>query len=374
MRVGVLGWSPLNIGPALAADLAHAGHEVRFAAWPDAAPRIEALRRTGLSLAGGTAHTVSSAAGPAPVAEIGDDLVGVARWAEILLLDIHPPELEVRFPALLPGLKPGAVVQVNSHGYWPALRLRPILKEAGLRDVLVVEGPTPLMAAGLTPEGLVEPHVLRRRIPVATFPGRRTAEALTVLRRLYPDLEGGESVLHLALENMNLMVHPGLALANLAAFDRAEAAGRGFGFYTEGNTPVAGAISDALDEERRAICGLYRVPARPVTERLAHLYGAHGANFHEAVRNCAWLTGLGDLPAQIWRRWLSVDIPYAIVPAVRLAEATDNIAPRHRALAEILGPLLGIDPWREGLTLERLGLVGMTPDVMRNFVERGDDA
>jgi opine dehydrogenase len=237
--------------------------------------------------------------------------------------------------------------------------------------VLLTESTTPLMAAGFR-DGVVEPHVLRRRIDIATFPGDRVRDALRVLHALYPELQAAESPLQTGLESMNLLVHPGLALANLGGFDRAEAEGRGFSFYTEGNTRHAGLLTEALDAERRAVCRAYGLREASVLDRLRALYGARGATFQEAVADCGFFQRLGELPAGVWRRWLSVDVPFAVVPCVRLAEAAGVPAPLHRAVADVFGALLGIDPWKQGLTLERLGLAGLAPEALARRLRAGN--
>jgi hypothetical protein len=50
----------------------------------------------------------------------------------------------------------------------------------------------------------------------------------------------------------------------------------------------------------------------------------------------------------IWREWELVDLPYAILPCVQLADQAGIAVPLHRAFAEILGVLLGVDPWKCG--------------------------
>ncbi len=60
---------------------------------------------------------------------------------------------------MIPEFARGAVVHVQSHGYWPAARLTPLLRKAGREDVLVTEAPAPTHAARIdgtvvTPKGL----------------------------------------------------------------------------------------------------------------------------------------------------------------------------------------------------------------------------
>jgi len=53
------------------------------------------------------------------------------------------------------------------------------------------------------------------------------------------------------------------------------------------------------------------------------------------------------------------------VPCVQLAEQASIAAPLHRAFAEILGVLLGIDPWHCGPTLADMDLAGAPDAVVR---------
>jgi opine dehydrogenase len=371
MKVAVIGWSPFDVGPALAADLALAGHEVHFAPWPDQGPLLGSiLDNGGLDVVGGTGETISGGSGRAPIASIGTDIGRAVAGAEVVMVDCAPPELEARMPDLIPHLERGQVVHVNSHGYFVVLRLLPMLAAAGKDGVLLTESTSPVLAAGVK-DGVVTPHVVRRRVDTATFPGNRIEEALPRLQALYKGFGPAGSVLQTSLESMNLMGHAGLALANVGAFDRAEAEGRGFSFYTRGNIKSASILTESFGAERNAVCRAYGVRENSARERLIYLYDSHGNTHQEAVANCAFLQNLGELPAGIWRRWLSVDVPYAIVPTVRLAEAAGLGAPVLRSIAEIFGVLLGFDPWKTGLTLDRLGLAGLTPAQVARYAREG---
>lgn len=371
MRVAVIGWSPLDVGPALAADLALAGHEVHFAPWPDQEAMLATiLAHGGLDVVGGTGETISGGSGRAPIASLSMDIAAAVSGAEVVMVDCAPPELEARMPALIPHLASGQVVHINSHGYFAVLRLLPMLRAAGKTGIRLTESTSPVVAAGVK-DGVVTPHVLRRRMDTATFPGNRIGEALPKLQSLYKGFNPAGSVLQTSLESMNLMGHSGLALVNLGGFDRAEAEGRNFSFYTRGNVKSASTITEAFGAERNAICRAYGVRENSARERLIYLYDSHGDTHQEAVANCAFLQNLGELPAGIWRRWLAVDVPYAIVPTVRLAEAAGVRAPVLRSLAEIFGVLLGFDPWERGLTLERLGLAGLTPAQVTRLAHEG---
>jgi hypothetical protein len=58
---------------------------------------------------------------------------------------------------------------------------------------------------------------------------------------------------------------------------------------------------------------------------------------------------------------------YAVVPCVQLADQAGIPAPLHRAFAEILGVLLGVDPWKCGPSLADMDLQG-TPESVKKRV------
>jgi hypothetical protein len=70
----------------------------------------------------------------------------------------------------------------------------------------------------------------------------------------------------------------------------------------------------------------------------------------------------------IWREWEAVDLPYAIVPCVELADQAKIAVPLHRAFAEILGVLLGVNPWKCGPSLADMDLEGSPEAVKRRVL------
>lgn len=132
--------------------------------------------------------------------------------------------------------------------------------------------------------------------------------------------------------------------------------------------PTAGALAEALDAERGRVCAAYGVRHRTLPAAIDHFYGTSGSGVHEAILNCAAYQSFGPFPSRVWRDWEAVDVPFAIVPLVRLAEQAGIGAPLHRAVAEIFGALLGIRPWSCRPTLEDMALEGAGSTVARRFL------
>jgi opine dehydrogenase len=366
-KAAVIGNSQRNIGAACAADLVLGGHEVRYYVFPEGAADLQAVREHGgFEVQGDPAAFVSGRTGKAAVHAVCDDMKEALAGAEAVVLDASMAKLERQFETLIPWLPQRAVVYVQSYGYWAAARLAPLLRANGRDDVLVCEAAAPTHAASLTGH-ILKGGQLRRGIEVASVPGNRIDEALKVLRTLFPGLIAAPSVLQTSLESVNLMIHPAMVLLGVGLMERAESQDGKVSFYRDCNVPSAGRLAEAMDEERGRICQAYGVRHRTLTAAIDHYYGTSGDSVQEAVLNCAFYQSVRPGAPTTWRGWAAVDVPYAIVPLVLLAEQAGIGAPLHRSLAEILGNVLGIDPWTCGPSLDAMNLVGPAAQVARRF-------
>lgn len=366
-KVAVIGNTPRAIGAVCAADLTLSGHEVSFTVFPEQGDQLPAVRKAGgFTIEEGAEHLVSKKTGFAKLAKICDTTAEALKDAQAVIIELDIHKLEAKFGAMAPEFAKGAVVHVQSHGYWPAARLTPLLRKAGRGDVLVTEAPAPTHAARCNGT-VVTPKGLRKGIRVATVPASRSAEALAVLKQLFPDFGAASSVLQTGLENLNLIVHPAMVLPNVGAMERAKLDGRTFGFYQEGVVPAAGVLGDALDAERKRVCEAYGVEHTPMAKAIDQYYGFKADSFYEAMHNPVYKSFPAFQP-DIWRTWSLDDLPYAIVPCVQLAEQAGIAVPLHRAFAEVLGVLLGVDAWKCGPSLADMDLVGSPGEVKKRML------
>ena len=365
-KVAVIGNTARAIGAVCASDLTLSGHSVRFAVFPEQKDQLPALRAAGgFTVEGGAEHLVSKKTGFAKLDRICDTTAEALKDAEAVLIEVDIRQLEAKVGKLIPEFARGAVVHVQSHGYWPAARLTPLLRKAGREDVLVTEAPAPTHAARY--EGtVVTPKGLRKGIRVATVPAARSKEALAVLKPLFPDFSAASSVLQTGLENLNLIVHPAMVLPAVGMAERAKLDGRKLGFYQDGVVPAAGVLGDALDAERKRVCEAYGVAHTPMARAIEQYYGYRSDTFYEAMQNPVYKS-FPPFQPDVWRTWVADDLPYAIVPCVQLAEQAGIAVPLHRAFAEILGVLLGVDPWNCGPSLKDMDLEG-SPEAVKTRV------
>ena len=371
MDIAVIGNSAVSTGFAVAADLAMAGHAVRVASWPGAETSLDPIRRRGgIELAGDPAQSVSGKLGLARP-EVKDSIAAALRGAKLVFLDMLAPEFESRFTGLVEHLEPGQVVHVNIHGYWPALRLAPILRAAGRSDVTLTDCPAPTIASKYD-DGVVTLQWLRRRLPVTAFPANRRDQALAVFKVAHPSIVPARNVLETGFAGLNMMIHAAMAILNIGWFDRAAEASETVYFYRGGNTAHSGKMAQAQDFERRPVCDTFGVPWRSLSQYLRDYYDADGGSIHEQVRNCAYYQALPPYPTDVWKRWMATDVAHAHVPFVALAELAGVPVPLHRSIVALVGAVLGRDFQSEGVTLQRLGLAGLDLAGIQRYVETGN--
>ena len=371
MEIAVIGNSGRNAGVGVAADLAMAGHSVRFSCWNEGELDLEPiLRRGGLELRGDADQLISRRLGLSKPRVITTGLADAVAGAEILFLDIEPSEVEAKISMLVPHLESGQVVHINNHGYWAALRSWPILSAAGRKDVVITESTVPISTVQYA-DGVVTAKWLRRRFQAAAFPAAHSSAALARLKSAYPSVQAAVNVLDTGFANLNMLVHPAMALLNVGWFDRAQAERDKVCFYGTGNTAHTGRLAAAHDIERRPVCEAFRVPWTSVCDYLRSYYDVQGADYCELIQGCSYYRSLSPHAPEIWQRWLSIDIPQAHVPFVELAELAGVAVPLHRAFIAIFSVLLGRDFQSEGVTLQRLGLRGASPRDVQNYVLEG---
>src|SRR5690606_32206639 len=146
-RVAVIGNTARAIGAVCASDLALSGHEVRFTVFPEQGDQLPAVRAAGgFNVEGDPKHLISRKTGFAKLARVCDTTAEALENAEAVLIEVDMHQLEAKFGRMISEFARGAVVHVQSHGYWAAARLTPLLRKAGRDDVLATEAPAPTHA------------------------------------------------------------------------------------------------------------------------------------------------------------------------------------------------------------------------------------
>lgn len=348
-------------GMALAAFLAARGVPVRL--WNRSEAPLRAVAAGGIAL-----HRAGAEPAVARPERVSTDLGEILRGSEAVVVALPAAAHRPVALAAAPHLRDGQAVLLLPGRTGGALEFARSLAEAGCRArVLVGEAATFPLASRVPRPGRAEIHGVKRDVRAAALPAWRTPELLALMRPLLPMLRPAPSVLHTSFDNVGAVLHPAITLLNAG---RIEAHPGGFRFYAEGVTPAVARVLAALDGERLAAAAAYGVQARPLSRWLAETYGHRAAGLGEAVAGNPAYARIAA-PGTLDHRYLWEDVPTGLVPLAELARAAGGSLPTAEGLIDLAGAVHGVDYRASGRTLERLGLAGMAPGEIVEYVREG---
>jgi opine dehydrogenase len=352
-------------GCAAAADLGRRGYSVRLHARN--ADRLAPLRAQGGIEARGIVQ------GLVPIDCCTSDVAEAVRGSDLIMLVVPgvahgyyaralAPLLDGRVPIFInPGHTGGGlhfVHELRNAGYRGPLRS---CETVSLTYITRMEGP-----------GIVNIYSTTKRLRFAALPGKETDALFSLIKPLYPEIERASSVLETGLSNLNAVFHPPGMIMNAGWIEHTAG---DFLFYRDGFTGAIGRVTAAVDAERMAIARSLGIPAIPFLDF-----------FHEVGLTSKAARDSGDIsrackesepnktiksPPSLNHRYVHEDVGHGLVPIAAFGELAGIPSPTIAALIRLAGLAMGIDYFRDGLTLERMGLAGKSSSEVLRFVQEG---
>ena len=354
-----------NGGHAMAADLALAGFDVHFYEVPEFKDNITSVIKSHEIEISGVART-----GVAKLKKVTTDMKEAVEGVDVINIVTPAFAHEIFYTRLAPYLEDGQIV-VTHTGNFGSLQLAQILREKGIKkNVTIGETQILIYACRKVGPGKVVVNGVKSAVAFATLPAKRTNETLDVLKELFPQLVPATNVLETSIDNVNYVLHTGIMLLNAG---RIEATKGNFLFYIEGATPSVCKVLEAVDNERIKI--EKRLGFKPISVRewLIKVYGSKGDTLYEALQNTIpYHDRTCEMaPSSLTFRYITEDVPYGLVPLASLGELLHIPTPTTKALIQIASVINQTDYWREGVTVEKMGLAGKSvPEIMK-YLEEG---
>jgi opine dehydrogenase len=355
-----------NGGCAAAADLASRGYEVRlFNRSPERLTPI--MERGGLDKVGAAGE------GFVELPLVTDNLAEATSGADLVMLTVPISSHPFFARELAALLNPGQVLFLNpGHMGGSLFMAHELHRLTGRTDVRTCESSTLTYACRMKGAATVNIMAMITNLPFAAFPGRHQRELYDLLSRVYPELVQASHVLETGFLDINAVEHPPQIICNAGWLEHTKG---DYLFYYEGTTPSVGKVIDAVDRERLAIAERLGVPTKPFVE-IFHQMGYTSAraveegSSHVALQESRpnrWVKG----PPSLDHRYIHEDVGWGLVPWSEMGRAYGVPTPTMDALIVLGGVLNGRDYRGEGLTLERLGLQGVAPSSLDDYLREG---
>ncbi len=220
--------------------------------------------------------------------------------------------------------------------------------------------------------GRVEVYRRTTKLRCAAFPGVHTAKLVSEIQQVFPNVVPAANVLETGFSNINAIMHPAGMLGNAGWIEKS---GGDFLYYREGITPSIGAWIDVVDAERLAIVRLLGLQTLRFVD-IFHQAGLTTAeardtgSAYETIHNSEANFTIKSPPA-LDHRYIREDVGYGLVPMAEIGRLLGVKTPVMDALITLASTALGVDFRKDGLTIEKMGLAGVSAEHLPSILENG---
>lgn len=255
-----------------------------------------------------------------------------------------------------PYLKDGHIIVLHPGRTFGALEFRQVLTSAGVTaDVVVAEAQTFIYASRVIGPAQAKIFGIKRSIPVASIRSHLIPVVMNQLRRFYPQFVPGDNIFKTSLDNIGSIFHPAICLLNSGWIeDNAD-----FEFYHQGSTESVSRVLEAVDRERIAVAEALGIHIYAALQWFYMAYGTTGETLYDAIQHNNSYRGI-LAPRSLKVRYIEEDVPFSLVPIASMGQQLVVPTPTINSLIHLASVVNGKDYWKEGRTVQRLGIEGMS--------------
>jgi len=297
-----------------------------------------------------------------------NDIEKALRDVDIIMVVV--PAYGHRFMAekTAPYLRDGQIVVLNPGRTCGAIEFHNILMEKKVKaDVTIAEAQTFIYISRHIEYARAKIFDIKNSVPLAALPAYKTPTVLRAVRQAFPQFVPGTNVLVTSLNNIGAVFHPTITILNAA---RIETKRTIFEYYLEGVTPSVANILEAVDRERVGVGAALGIRLHTAREWLYLAYDSPGKTLYEAIHATPGYKGV-TAPATLVHRYLLEDVSMSMVPIASLGDLVGAPTPTIKTFIHLASLIHDTDYWKEGRTVDKLGLEGMSIKDIRALVVRG---
>ncbi len=361
-KIAILGAG--NGGQTAAADLSLAGFEVNLYKSPEFEDNIQPIIEKG-----GIKITGVARKGFARLNNVTTNIREAVQGVDVVMVIVPAFAHEIIFKRCAPYLEDEQIVTIQS-GNYGALQLSNILKKMKInKNIIISETSTLIYVCRVTKPAEVRASGLKRTVPFAAIPAKDTEKSIKVLNEFYPQFAPVANVLETSLSSANMILHPPIMLLNAGYLERSKG---DFLFYVHGATPSVARVCEAIDAEKLKVGKALGINLLSVKDAMQKKYDTHGDSLYENIHDCKpyYDYSSASSPKNLKTRYLTEDIPFGLVPLASLGDLLGISTTHVKTIIDLASLVNQTDYWKEGLTVEKLGLKGLTTEQIKNLVNK----
>ena len=287
---------------------------------------------------------------------ITNNIEDAIKDCQIVMITVPGMGIEYFAEILAPVVKEEQIILINSAPAMASVRFIKKAREMGIEKNFKIGETNSLTYAtrAYVNEGRVEISLKAGKVYLAAYPSYNTDEVFNACVQIYNCFEKVDNVIVVNLENPNPLIHPGPTLLNAGRIDYTKGE---FWLYKEGITEHTINIVKAVEDEREAVAKALDIQLEDTKQaRINRGYFLDEDKSLQELFNTSPVFQNIKGPASVEGRYLVEDVSTGLVlwsdPGKVLKVSTPNID----SIIVLSGTLLGRDFYKEGLTLESIGL------------------
>lgn len=326
------------------------------------------------------------------------DMEEAVKGANHILISIQSQGAEEIYKELAPLLENGQTVSIFPDNYG-SLILRKIMREKGINTKVIIAGYSSLVYGARltdynnkeTKTNVVDITYRENEIRVDTIPSCDYSEYEKIKHEI-PALDAtelikGDTVLDIGLSNLNPMVHiPGVlmnvgAIENWGIIPNLGSKDVYWDMYSYGASSAVGKAQYAYLLDLKKIADAFGVGIGMVNESafqsrmgpIGEMFYGDGYQqpFSEPLDQTTWLPMPKGVRFTLKSRYITEDIPVGTCGALSFGELLDVKTPVLDAMVCIGDIVMNADNRKEGYNLALMGLEGMAPNEMLEYMRTG---
>ena len=350
-------------GQACAAGLSLAGYEVNL--YNRGAARLKPiLERGGIEITG-------AKEGFAKLNKITTDIKEAIEGVNLILIVVPAFAHKHLAETCIPHLEDGQMVTYLGKG-GGTLVFTQTLKSLGVKkNIILGETNTlPYASKSIGPAQIRVGILKKGGFLAAALPAKNTKILFNVLKEIYPVVVAATNVLETLLTDFNAIDHVAALIPNVGYVGNSTGEYR---LFKEGVTPSVGRVIQAVDRERLAIMKALGLNQTPYEEWLFKqgFIDSLESTVYEAIRKSTLKGAIPCGPSVMQHRYITEDVPYGLVTMASLGDMLGVPTPVIESLITLASVMNQVDYWKEGRTVEKLGISGLNVNELRKFVTEG---
>ncbi len=284
-------------------------------------------------------------------------IITVPAQAHIFLAKSMGPHLESGQTILLmPGRTGGALEFANT-----------LRSQSHTDEILLGEAQTFSFVSRITGTDSVLISKVKNSTRASAFPASHNRRFMRSLRRLPITFNMADDVMETSLDNIGAMLHPTPTILCAGLLESKEG---GYNHYHDAISESVGRLVERMDAERISVSHEFVSHPESLLEWLRSSYDAEGTTLRECIRSIDAYDAVGS-PSSLNHRYVLEDVPTGLVPISYLGRLAGVETPAIDAIINMACQLYDCDFWNSGRNLGSLGLEGLNPSEVREYVRTG---